>query len=147
MIKPQVYQSQNTNQILLFLQRPSLHSIRSSIPLWLGNKVQRQKKLNHLVLVSRNVETNSTTSSTTTTTTTTDTHTDESRVKVKAIVKVKVTAGGFFSSLRLDRGIDDITDLLGKSLLLELVSSELDPGMYTYASLFVHLFIIYMFLI
>ena len=139
MIKPQVYQSQNTNQILLFLQRPSLHSIRSSIPLWLGNKVQRQKKLNHLVLVSRNVETNSTT---------TDTHTDKSTViKVKAIVKVKVTAGGFFSSLRLDRGIDDITDLLGKSLLLELVSSELDPGMYTYASLFVHLFIIYMFLI
>ncbi|KAL5169275.1 Linoleate 13S-lipoxygenase 2-1, chloroplastic [Glycine soja] len=119
MIKPQVYQSQNTNQTLLFLQRLSVHSSTASLPLWLGSKVQRQKKLNHLVLVSRNVETNSTT---------TDTHTDKSTViKVKAIVKVKVTVGGFFSSLRLDRGIDDITDLLGKSLLLELVSSELDP--------------------
>ena len=130
MIKPQVYQSQNTNKTLLFLQRLSVHSSTASLPLWLGSKVQRQKKLNHLVLVSRNVETNSTT---------TDTHTDKSTViKVKAIVKVKVTVGGFFSSLRLDRGIDDITDLLGKSLLLELVSSELDPGKYTYAYLLVY---------
>ncbi|TKY67439.1 Linoleate 13S-lipoxygenase 2-1 [Spatholobus suberectus] len=125
MIKPQVYQSQNTNQTLLFLQRPSVPGIgtSASLPLWLGKKVRRHKKVNHLVLVSRNVQT----SSTCATLTGTDKTTEKSTVKVKAIVKVKITVADFFSSLRLDRGIDDITDLLGKSLLLELVSSELDP--------------------
>ncbi|XP_027354098.1 linoleate 13S-lipoxygenase 2-1, chloroplastic-like isoform X2 [Abrus precatorius] len=122
MIKPQVYQSQHNNQTLLFLQRPLLHAIgsaakNSSLPLWLGKTTQKFKRL---VL---NVETNSTSS---TTTTDTDKSTGKSTVKLKAIIKVKITVAGFFSSLRLDRGIDDIRDLLGKSLLLELVSSELD---------------------
>ncbi|MED6213438.1 hypothetical protein PIB30_093352, partial [Stylosanthes scabra] len=46
-------------------------------------------------------------------------------VKVKAVVMVKLTKAGFFSSLTLDRKIDYLTDLLGKSVLLELVSSHL----------------------
>ncbi|MFQ6638663.1 hypothetical protein Gotur_016070 [Gossypium turneri] len=46
---------------------------------------------------------------------------------VKGVVTVKQTVGGFLSNLGLSRGKDDIQDLLGKSILLELVSLELDP--------------------
>ncbi|XP_022729774.1 linoleate 13S-lipoxygenase 2-1, chloroplastic-like [Durio zibethinus] len=46
---------------------------------------------------------------------------------VKALVTVKQTVGGFLTNLGLERGLDDIRDLLGKSILLELVSAELDP--------------------
>ncbi|KAJ4810713.1 Lipoxygenase [Rhynchospora pubera] len=48
-------------------------------------------------------------------------------VTLKAIVSVQRTIGGVFAHIGLERGLDDITDLLGKSLLLELVSAELDP--------------------
>ncbi|GAB2218349.1 hypothetical protein Drorol1_Dr00001569 [Drosera rotundifolia] len=48
-------------------------------------------------------------------------------VSVKATVSVKLTVGGFFSQFSLSKGLDDITDFLGKTILLELVSSELDP--------------------
>ena len=61
---------------------------------------------------------------------------DEESFKVKAIVSVKLAKPGFLSSLSLDRRIDDIIDLLGKSLLLELVSSQLDPGTYFIFSCF-----------
>lgn len=47
---------------------------------------------------------------------------------VKAVVTVQPTVTGFFQNLGIDRGLDDIQDLLGKSLLLELVSAELDPS-------------------
>ncbi|XP_043690877.1 linoleate 13S-lipoxygenase 2-1, chloroplastic-like [Telopea speciosissima] len=45
---------------------------------------------------------------------------------IKATVTVQLTVGGIFSNIGLDRGLDDIADLLGKTFLLELVSSELD---------------------
>ncbi|MCF8706202.1 hypothetical protein L3056_10860, partial [Corynebacterium sp. MC-25] len=51
----------------------------------------------------------------------------EKATAVKAVVTVQLTVGGFLSNLGIDRGLDDITDLLGKTLLLELVSAELDP--------------------
>lgn len=51
----------------------------------------------------------------------------EKSIKVKAVATVKPTVGGFLSNISLQRGLDDIGDLLGKSLLLELVSAELDP--------------------
>ncbi|XP_010928833.1 linoleate 13S-lipoxygenase 2-1, chloroplastic [Elaeis guineensis] len=51
----------------------------------------------------------------------------KSTVPVKAIVTVNLTIGGTFAHLSLNCRLDDITDLLGKSLFLELVSSELDP--------------------
>ena len=41
---------------------------------------------------------------------------------VKAIVTVKPTVGGLLSNLRIVRGLDDIKDLLGETLILELVS-------------------------
>ncbi|XP_062195770.1 probable lipoxygenase 8, chloroplastic isoform X2 [Phragmites australis] len=47
-------------------------------------------------------------------------------VRVKAVATIKVTVGGFLSSLRPSRAIDDVKDLIGRSLYLELVSSELD---------------------
>ncbi|KAF3327873.1 linoleate 13S-lipoxygenase 2-1 [Carex littledalei] len=48
-------------------------------------------------------------------------------VSVTAIVTVQMTIGGRFANLGLNRGLDGITDLLGKSLQLELVSAEIDP--------------------
>ncbi|XP_042513709.1 linoleate 13S-lipoxygenase 2-1, chloroplastic-like [Macadamia integrifolia] len=47
---------------------------------------------------------------------------------VKAVVTVQLTLGGIFSDIGLDRGLDDFADLLGKTLLLELVSSDLDSS-------------------
>ncbi|XP_052198127.1 linoleate 13S-lipoxygenase 2-1, chloroplastic-like [Diospyros lotus] len=47
---------------------------------------------------------------------------------VKAEVTVIVTVGGILSNLTLSRGVDDVTDLLGKSFLLEIISAELDPS-------------------
>ena len=41
---------------------------------------------------------------------------------VKAIVTVKPTIGGLLSNLGIDRGLDDIKDLLDETLVLELVS-------------------------
>jgi lipoxygenase len=49
-------------------------------------------------------------------------------IKVKAVVTVKQTIGGLITSVGIERGLDDIKDLLGKTLLLELVSAELDPS-------------------
>ncbi|XP_059429355.1 linoleate 13S-lipoxygenase 2-1, chloroplastic-like [Corylus avellana] len=52
---------------------------------------------------------------------------DQKPTSVKAIVTVKLSVGGFLSNLGIARGLDDIKDLLGKTLLLELVSTHLDP--------------------
>ncbi|KAJ6307298.1 hypothetical protein OIU76_017151 [Salix suchowensis] len=52
---------------------------------------------------------------------------ESTAIKVKAVVTVKQTIGGLMTSVGIERGLDDIKDLLGKTLLLELVSAELDP--------------------
>lgn len=50
-------------------------------------------------------------------------------VKVKAVVTVKLTVGSVLSNLiGFTAPLDIITDLLGKTFLLELVSTELDPS-------------------
>lgn len=49
-------------------------------------------------------------------------------IPVTAVVTVKETVGGFLSNVGIGRGLDDIADVFGKSILLELVSSELDPS-------------------
>lgn len=49
-------------------------------------------------------------------------------VEVKAIVTLKPAVEGVFSKVGLQTGLDKISDLMGKSILLELVSSELDPS-------------------
>lgn len=49
-------------------------------------------------------------------------------IKVKAVVTINRTVGGFLSNLvNIEQGLDNLTDLFGRSLLLELVSAELDP--------------------
>uniref|UniRef100_A0ACD6AMB9 Uncharacterized protein n=1 Tax=Avena sativa TaxID=4498 RepID=A0ACD6AMB9_AVESA len=47
-------------------------------------------------------------------------------VRVKAVARVKVTVGGFLDALRPSRTLDDIKDLVGRSLELQLVSADLD---------------------
>ncbi|XP_022943468.1 linoleate 13S-lipoxygenase 2-1, chloroplastic-like [Cucurbita moschata] len=49
----------------------------------------------------------------------------EKPLSVKALVTVQRTLG---SGLYLERGLDDIADLFGKSLVVELVSAEVDPA-------------------
>ncbi|KAM4097016.1 hypothetical protein ACJW30_08G149200 [Castanea mollissima] len=61
---------------------------------------------------------------------------DEEANSVKAIVTVKPTIGGLVSNLGIDRGLDDIKDLLDETLVLELVSTELDPSRGKYESSF-----------
>lgn len=46
---------------------------------------------------------------------------------VNATVTVKLTVGGLISSVGVTQPLDQLTDVIGKSLLLELVSAELDP--------------------
>ncbi|CAA0823859.1 Lipoxygenase 2- chloroplastic [Striga hermonthica] len=46
---------------------------------------------------------------------------------VKAVVTVLQPVGGVLSHLGLSRGLDDIADLLGKTLRIELVAAELEP--------------------
>ncbi|CAH1441574.1 unnamed protein product [Lactuca virosa] len=48
-------------------------------------------------------------------------------ISLKAVITVQMTVGGVLSNLSVDRAFDDIGDLLGKSLLLELVAAEADP--------------------
>lgn len=49
--------------------------------------------------------------------------------KVKAIVTVQQTTSGLLSSV-VTAGLDGFTDLAGKSLLVELISVQLDPSKY-----------------
>lgn len=50
------------------------------------------------------------------------------KISVRAVATVQLTASGFLKNIGLGQGIDGISDLfLGNALLLELVSSEVDP--------------------
>lgn len=46
---------------------------------------------------------------------------------VTAVITVQQTVGGALTHLGLSRGLDDIGDVLGRTLLIELVAAELDP--------------------
>ncbi|KAI4304834.1 hypothetical protein MLD38_040299 [Melastoma candidum] len=52
--------------------------------------------------------------------------TDET-VKVKAVLTVKTGSGSILSKIGIKQGLDEVIDLFGKSIQLELVSSELNP--------------------
>ncbi|CAL9003903.1 unnamed protein product [Prunus brigantina] len=56
-------------------------------------------------------------------------------VTIKAVVKVQVTAGGFISTIGLTRPLVEFTDLVGKTLFLELVSTQLDLILYLFMKL------------
>lgn len=48
------------------------------------------------------------------------------------VITVQQTVGGALTHLGLSRGLDDIGDVLGRTLLVELVAAELDPRKYIY---------------
>ncbi|KAL3519192.1 hypothetical protein ACH5RR_021781 [Cinchona calisaya] len=56
------------------------------------------------------------------------TTTTEKSTSVKAVVTIQPTVGGVLTDLGLSRGLDDIIDVIGKTLLLEFVPAELDSN-------------------
>ncbi|KAH0981528.1 hypothetical protein GBA52_008705 [Prunus armeniaca] len=101
---------------------PSLINILPRLPVR-QNDHNKKKSSSCVVIRASSGELGS--SAAVSTVTTTITSTENKAVSVKAVVTVQVT-GGFLSSI-VTRPLDEITDLLGKTLLLELVSAELDP--------------------
>ncbi|KAE8710610.1 Linoleate 13S-lipoxygenase 2-1 [Hibiscus syriacus] len=55
------------------------------------------------------------------------TNTTDKSVAVKATVVAKQTVTSFIKNIGIQQGLDEIQDLLGKTLLLELVAAHLDP--------------------
>ncbi|OMO51224.1 Lipoxygenase [Corchorus olitorius] len=119
MLKSQGHHSQYTKNLLPTFpnHKPFLHgSDRALLPFnsSLPPSFNKTRKVLKLRSVSSKIKAVATTT--------------EKSVRVKAIVNVKETVGNVVTHLGLGRGIDDIQDLLGKSILLELVSKELDPA-------------------
>ena len=67
-----------------------------------------------------------------------NTNTITTSQSVKALVTVKQNRGGILGNL-LNGGLDGIKDLIGKTLVLQLVSDELDPSKFCFSICF-HLF-------
>ncbi|XP_019053348.1 PREDICTED: linoleate 13S-lipoxygenase 2-1, chloroplastic-like [Nelumbo nucifera] len=104
--------SRRTSSSLLFFRPPagsSLHQKRI--------RCVRSLPGNNIGTITRRSEESAGTSSSS----------SRSTVSVKAIVTVKLSFAGFFSKLGLTQAVDIITDMMGKTLLLELISLELDP--------------------
>ncbi|KAJ0612312.1 putative linoleate 13S-lipoxygenase [Helianthus annuus] len=57
-------------------------------------------------------------------------------ISMKAVITVQMTVGGALSNI-FTQALDDFTDMLGKSLLLELVSAEIDPSKCAYIAVLV----------
>lgn len=118
MLKPQTQQSYFSSQTLLFLHTPRVtgngHASFSGRPRpTFRNKCKRNLRLRSVPFKVEAVASGA-----------------QKEVAVKGAVTVQLTVGGFLSNLGWTRGLDDISDLLGKTLLLELVSAELDPSKY-----------------
>ncbi|KAF3452585.1 hypothetical protein FNV43_RR03018 [Rhamnella rubrinervis] len=107
---------------VLLLQKPFIHG---SVAVGRGRCVRRPcsfpRKQTSRVRVSLNKQPSSTTK-----VVVSDTTEIQKSVNVKAVLTIQVSSGGFLSSIGINQGLDSITGLLGKSLLLELVSAELD---------------------
>ncbi|KAG7948007.1 hypothetical protein I3843_14G124100 [Carya illinoinensis] len=125
---PRICQSRSSETGLFsLLQKPFIHiDVSSSLPIWSKSSIRKKynKAIHCTGFISSNIK--SVASTSTTPTTTTSEATEKSFISVQAVVIVKPTVRGFLSNLGIQRGLDDIKDLLGKTLLLELVSSELD---------------------
>ncbi|XP_070018552.1 linoleate 13S-lipoxygenase 2-1, chloroplastic-like [Nicotiana sylvestris] len=117
MLKPQLHQtSQSTKTLIPWSSTRSFISgeILASFPINILNKNLRQnQKKNFRVHYNAANSTKAVLSST------------EKSTSVKAVITVQKTVGG--TNLSLTRGLDDIGDLLGKTLLLWIVAAELDP--------------------
>ncbi|KAK8499334.1 hypothetical protein V6N13_010623 [Hibiscus sabdariffa] len=128
MLKPHVYHPIANKTLLLPLHKPFLHGAAFGfLPLSPSSSSSSSSSLSKTGkgLKARSVPNRTKATLDSTSTALTD---DVGSVSVvKAFVTVKQTVGGFITNLGFQRGLDDIQDLLGKSLLLELVSAELDP--------------------
>ncbi|KAK6937073.1 Lipoxygenase, C-terminal [Dillenia turbinata] len=120
MLRTQIHQSTAASQCFFFLQSPFIHrsngvgSSSSSLGFRRKHNFPKKKKISLSNIKAQSSETIAATI-------------DQKDVTVKADITIQLSVGGFLSSIGLSHGLDDITDLLGKSLLLELVSAELDP--------------------
>lgn len=115
MLKPQLHLP-NSTKVPFLLHKPFIHgNLNASLPISMHSFCRKNKHIVRVGFNPNNIKAQAVASST------------EKSVSVKAIVTVKPTVGGFLTNLGIDRGLDDIQDLLGKTLLLELVQAELDP--------------------
>ncbi|OMO72307.1 Lipoxygenase [Corchorus capsularis] len=115
MLKPLVHQS-NPIKTTLPWQKPYFHGSGStSLPVKSGSFLTNKKTRKNVKVgfVPCNIKA--------------VTNTTDKAVGVKAVVTVKESVSSFLKTVGLNRGLDDIKDLFGKTLLLELVSAELDP--------------------
>ncbi|KAK0606111.1 hypothetical protein LWI29_034218 [Acer saccharum] len=117
MLKPQVHNQSQSFKTLFTLQKPFL--------LGNGDHAFRPVRLRPSSIKAPKVRVGF--SPTTTKAIATPLATEQS-VNVKAVVTVKQSVGGVLSNLNVEGGLDDIQDWFGKSILLELVSDELDPN-------------------
>ena len=115
MLKPQLHQTALPAKIPFLLPKPFLHgSGHAAFPVHsssLFTKPNRQVRVGYKHGSIKSIA--SVTQQTT---------------NVKAVLTVKQTVVDFWSEIGIERGLDDFTDLFGKTLLLELVSAELDPS-------------------
>ncbi|KAL5765029.1 hypothetical protein ACOSQ2_017623 [Xanthoceras sorbifolium] len=117
MLKPQLNQQSHSTKALFPLEKPFLHGNGGQSFLL---QVQSRPSSNKSTKVrvgfspSNNIKAIASPFST------------KKSLSVKAVITVKRTIGSILSDVTVD--LDDIKDLLGRSLLLELVSAELDPN-------------------
>ncbi|GLT82239.1 hypothetical protein SLE2022_006420 [Rubroshorea leprosula] len=115
MLKPQAHQSHSI-KILFPLQKPFLSGTSAPSPLVNSNSSFNKRKKKNVKLGSVLTSIKAVAGNAT-----------EKAVTVKAVVTVKHTAGSVLSNIGIEGGLDVVKDLFGKTLLLELVSTELDP--------------------
>ncbi|KAF7849072.1 hypothetical protein BT93_L1275 [Corymbia citriodora subsp. variegata] len=120
MLTPQLHQSPPASPALVPLSKPSSQGNGgiATFPVQSTPALQKSPRSAGVGLASSTIEAVARPS------------TIERFTSVKAVVTVKPSTGGFFSELGISGGLDKITDLIGKTLLLELVSAELDPSKY-----------------
>ncbi|XP_052198169.1 linoleate 13S-lipoxygenase 2-1, chloroplastic-like isoform X2 [Diospyros lotus] len=114
---PSVLRPETTVQALAPSRKPFVSGTGGASPaIWLKPAFSRRSRGSRVRCVPRTIKAMVATAAE-----------EQATITVKGEVTVNLTVGGFLSNLTLSRGLDDITDLLGKSILLEIVGAELDP--------------------
>ena len=118
MLKPQLHQSQSSKPLFPLANKPFLHgngaSANAFLPLHSRPSFKKSPKI-RVGFVPSNIKASVVDL------------TERKTTSVKAVVTVIPTVSSLLSSISVDSGLDTLQDALGKSLLLELVSAELDP--------------------
>nr|AAZ57444.1 lipoxygenase LOX1 [Populus deltoides] len=114
MLKPQLHQSQLSTKNPFLLPKPFIHgSGHASFPVYsrsLSTKANKKVRVGYKHGSIKSIAS-----------------VTQQSTDIKAVVTVKETVVDFWTEIGIERGLDDFTDLFGKTLLLELVSAELDP--------------------